>query len=110
MVTEILLLIFGIIAIIGALFALIQPFFPAAVPAFLGLCLLHWSRFIALPDSTFYFWGVATLILFGIHYLSRNSNPEFDITYNIYLTIAALGGMLLGMSIGASYMILGAVI
>lgn len=108
--TEIILLSFGIISLLGAIAALVRPYFPAAIPAFLGLCLLHWSRFIALPDSTFYFWGIATMLLFGIHYLSRSKDMENDFTCNLYLTVGAIAGMLLGMAVGASFMILGDII
>ena len=71
MVMQTILLIAGVIALIIALVLVLSPKWIAAVPAYVGLWLMHWSYYIAIPMMTFVFWGIATLITVGLYYLSQ---------------------------------------
>ena len=48
----------------------------AAVPAFVGMVLLHMSYFIAVKTGTFVFWGVATALVAGLAYMSPPGEPD----------------------------------
>ncbi len=111
MILQYLLLVLGIACLIAALALLFYPrWVVAAVPAFVGLLLLHWSYFIAVPLSTFLFWGVATVMVWGINYMSPQGEIDGKRSSNIYVGASAMAGALLGMLVDARIMVLGVVL
>ena len=73
MVMQTILLIAGVACLIAALVLVLWPRWVAAVPAYVGLWLMHWSYYIAVPTLTFIFWGIATFITVGLFYLSPSA-------------------------------------
>jgi hypothetical protein len=112
MILAIILLVLGVVCLTGAVVLTVRPWrwTIAAVAAFAGLCLLHWSKYIYLPLKTFIFWGIATLIVVGITRLSPKGEPDGKNTSNLYIGVSALAGCLLGILVSARIMILGVVL
>ena len=97
--------------LLAALVLLFHPWkVVAAIPAFLGMVLLHLSYFIAVKTSTFLFWGVATALVAGLAYMSPPGEPDGQRASNLYIGSSAIAGCLLGMIVGARIMVLGVVI
>ena len=110
MVLQIILLIAGALCLAAALALTLFPRWVAAVPAFVGLVLMHWSYFIAVPMHTFVFWGVATLITVGLFYLSPAGEPDGNRSSNFYVAFTAMAGGLLGILVAPRIMVLGVVL
>lgn len=110
MIFNYVLLGLGITALIAAAGLIYWPKVVAALPAYLGLCLLHWSTYITVPNKTFIFWGIATAIAAGIHYLSPAGEPDGKCTANLYVGLGAMAGCLLGIIVSARFMTLGIVL
>lgn len=111
MVFHIILLIAGILCLMAALALVLWPRWVAAVPAFIGLWLMHWSYYISVPKRTFIFWGIATLITVGLFYLSPKGEPDGHRSSNLYVGLTALAGGLLGIILQhPAFMVLGAII
>ena len=79
---------------------------PASVAAYAALVALHFSTHICLPANTFLFWGAATLIAVAIDRLSPRDAPSEVTAGNSYLAVGGVAGMLIGMSVEASVMVL----
>ncbi len=109
MILSKILLIAGILMMLMALVLLFKPWYVAALPAYCGLCLLHWSTYTTLPRWVFIFYGAATLMVMGIRYLSPKGEPDGRLTGNLYLGLGAMMGCLLGM-IDPRFMVLGTII
>ena len=69
----------------------------AAIPAFVGMVLLHMSYFIAVKTGTFVFWGVATALVAGLAYMSPPGEPDGQRASNLYIGASAIAGCLLGI-------------
>lgn len=110
MILQYLLLIAGIACLATALILVLRPRFVACLPAYAGLVLLHLSYYIAVPVSTFIFWGAATLIVSGLHYMSPGGEPDGKKSSNIYIGLGAVAGALLGILVEARVMVLGVII
>ena len=111
MVFQIILLIAGILCLTTALVLVLWPRWVASVPAYVGLWLLHWSYYIAVPMKTFIFWGIATLITMGLFYLSPKGEPDGHQSSNLYVGLAALAGGLLGILLQhPAFMVLGVIL
>ncbi len=110
MIMSYILLGLGIACMVCALVLVLWPRWIAAIPAFAGLVLLHLSYFIAVPTSTFVFWGIATALVAGIVYMSPQGEPDGNRASNLYVGISAIAGCLLGILLGARIMILGVVL
>lgn len=82
----------------------------AAIPACVGMVLLHMSYFIAVKTGTFVFWGVATAMVAGLAYMSPPGEPDGQRASNLYIGASAIAGCLLGMIVGARIMVLGVVL
>ena len=78
--------------------------------AYAGLVLLHFTGCINLVDSSLIFWGVAALLAFGIAMLLPGKEPAAVRRGSLFLLLGAIAGLLVGMSIDASVMILSAII
>lgn len=78
--------------------------------AYAGLVLLHFTGCINLVDSSLIFWGVAALLAFGIAMLLPGKEPTAVRRGSLFLLLGAIAGLLVGMSIDASVMILSAII
>lgn len=105
-----ILLIAGILCLLAALFLLIVPRFAAAVPAYVGLCLLHWSTSIFLPVRTLVFWGLVAAVCLCLNLLLPKGEPDGRPTGNIYVALGSIVGMLLGMAMEARILVLGVII
>lgn len=110
MVIQTILFVMGLICLAIAL-ALVQwPKWNAAVPAFAGLLLLHFSYHIAVRPMTFVFWGIATLLTVGLFYLSPKGEPDGHRSSNLYIGFTAMAGGLLGILLAPRVMVLGVVL
>lgn len=105
-----ILLIAGAACLIAALVLVLWPRWVAAVPAFVGLVLLHFSYYIAVPLVTFIFWGIATLITVGLFYLSPSGEPDGHRSSNLYVGFTAMAGGMLGILVAPRIMVLGVVL
>ncbi len=110
MVLHITLLIAGIVCLTAALALVLRPRWVAAIPAYAGLCLLHWSYYIAVPVMTFVFWGVAALITLGLFYLSPEGEPDGHSDSNLYVGFSAMAGGMLGILLAPRIMVLGVIL
>jgi len=110
MVTHTILLIAGILCLIAAVGLVLWPRWIAAVPAYVGLLLLHWSYYIAVPTLTFAFWGIATLITVGLFYLSPSGEPDGNRSSNLYVGFTAMAGGMLGILLAPRIMVLGVIL
>ena len=105
-----ILLIAGAICLIVALVLVLWPRWVAAVPAFLGLLLMHWSYTIDVKTMTFIFWGIATLITVGLYYLSPSGEPDGNRSSNLYIGFTAMAGGMLGILMAPRIMVLGVIL
>ena len=105
-----ILLIVGVACLIAALVLVLKPKWVAAVPAFIGLVLMHLSYYIAVPGMTFAFWGIATLITIGLFYLSPSGEPDGHSSSNLYVGLTAMAGGMLGILLAPRIMVLGVVL
>lgn len=110
MVLEITLLVLGIVCMLLSVILMVWPVIPAAIASFVAMCLLHWSYYIAVTESTFIFWGIATLLIMTIARMSPREDVRKWKSMNLYATVGALAGMLLAMTISASLVVLGAIV
>lgn len=110
MVTQTILFVMGLICLAAALALVLWPKWNAAVPAFIGLVLLHFSYRIAVPWMTFAFWGVATLLTVGLFLLSPRGEPDGHRSSNLYIGFTAMAGGLLGIMLAPRVMVLGVVL
>ena len=110
MIFQKILLIAGIIFMALSLLLLFKPKVTAALPAYIGLWLLHLSTYTTFPRWIFIFYGLATLMVMGIKYLSPKGEPDGRFTGNLYLGLGALMGCLLGILVEARFMVLGTII
>ena len=111
MILQTILLIAGAICLVAALALVLWPRWVAAVPAFLGLLLLHLSYAIFVPEKTFIFWGIATLITVFLFYLSPKGEPDGHKSSNLYVGLTALAGGLLGILLQhPAFMVLGVIL
>lgn len=104
------LLIAGILCLVAAIVLVLWPRWVAAVPAFLGLLLMHWSYTIDVKTMTFVFWGVATLITVGLFYLSPSGEPDGNRSSNLYIGFTAMAGGMLGILLAPRIMVLGVIL
>lgn len=110
MVTQTILFVMGLICLATALALVLWPKWNAAMPAFIGLVLLHFSYRIAVPWMTFAFWGVATLLTVGLFLLSPRGEPDGHRSSNLYIGFTAMAGGLLGIMLAPRVMVLGVVL
>ena len=110
MIGQTILFIAGIICLVIALVLVLWPRWVAAVPAFAGLVLLHLSYHIAVPMSTFVFWGIATLIITGLFYLLPSGEPDGHRSSNLYVGFTAMAGGMLGIMLAPRLMVLGVIL
>lgn len=110
MTGSLILLILGTLCMVAAMVLVLKPWTVAAVPAFAGLVLMHWSTYTTFPHWIFWFYGATTLMVVGIRYLSPRGEPDGKTTGNLYLGLGAVMGCLLGMLVEARFMVLGTII
>lgn len=89
---------------------LMWPRFVAAIPAYAGLVMLHYSHAIMVNPKYLIFWGVASLLVWGTTLISPQGEPDRRNTSNLYIGLATVAGALVGMVTGAQFMVLGTVI
>lgn len=105
-----ILLIGGAICLIAAIILVLWPRWVAAVPAFLGLLLMHLSYTIDVKTMTFIFWGIATLITVGLFYLSPSGEPDGNRSSNLYIGFTSMAGGMLGIMLAPRVMVLGVIL
>ena len=110
MIIQTILLIAGVACLVAALILVLWPRWVAAVPAYVGLVLLHWSYYIAVPVVTFVFWGIATAITVGLFYLQPSGEPDGNRSSNIYVGFTAMAGGMLGILLAPRIMVLGVIL
>lgn len=110
MVMQTILLVAGVLCMIIALGLVLRPKWVAAVPAFVGLALMHWSYYIAVPTVTFVFWGIATLLTTGLFYLSPKGEPDGHRASNLYIGFTAMAGGMLGIMLAPRILVLGVIL
>lgn len=111
MVHQPILLIAGIICMIAALVLVLWPRWVAAVPAYAGMLLMHYSFYIFARTEYLIFWGVATLITVGLFYLSPKGEPDGHRASNFYVGLTAIAGGMLGILFNTpSLMVLGVIV
>ena len=110
MVLQTILLIAGVACLVVALLLVLRPRWVAAVPAFAGLALLHWSYTIDVKTMTFIFWGIATLITVGLFYLLPKGEPDGHQSSNLYVGFTAMAGGMLGILLAPRIMVLGVIL
>lgn len=110
MITQYILLTLGVACLAITMAMVLRPRIVASLPAYVGLVLLHLSYYIAVPMHTFVFWGVATLLVTALHYISPAGEPDGKRSSNLYVGLGAIAGCLLGIIVGARVMVLGVII
>ena len=110
MVLQTILLIAGVACLVIALALVLWSRWVAAVPAFAGLVLMHWSYTIAVPVTTFVFWGIATAITIGLYYLSPSGEPDGNRSSNLYIGFTAMAGGMLGIMLAPRILVLGVIL
>ena len=110
MVLQTILLIAGAACLVVALLLVLRPRWVAAVPAFAGLALMHWSYTIDVKTMTFVFWGIATLITVGLYYLLPKGEPDGHQSSNLYVGFTAMAGGMLGILLAPRIMVLGVIL
>ena len=110
MVMHTILLIGGAICLIAAILLVLWPRWVAAVPAFIGLLLMHLSYTIDVKTMTFIFWGIATLITVGLFYLSPSGEPDGNRSSNLYIGFTSMAGGMLGIMLAPRVMVLGVIL
>lgn len=110
MVLQTILLIAGAACLVVALLLVLRPRWVAAVPAFAGLALMHWSYTIDVKTMTFIFWGIATLITVGLYYLLPKGEPDGHQSSNLYVGFTAMAGGMLGILLAPRIMVLGVIL
>jgi len=110
MVMHLILLIVGVVCLVAALALVLKPKWVAAVPAFVGLVLMHYSYYIDVKTATLIFWGIATLITVGLFYLSPSGEPDGHSSSNLYVGLTAMAGGMLGILTAPRVMVLGVVL
>lgn len=110
MILHTLLLIAGVACLIAAVVLVLVPRWVAAVPAFVGLVLMHWSYYIDVKTMTFIFWGIATAITVGLFYLQPSGEPDGNRSSNLYVGFTAMAGGMLGILVAPRIMVLGVIL
>lgn len=110
MIIYTILLIAGVICLLVALALVLWPRWVAAVPAFAGMVLMHFSYAISAPTITLIFWGIATLITLGLYYLSPRGEPDGHKSSNLYIGFTSLAGGMLGILLAPRILVLGVVL
>ena len=110
MVMHYILFIAGVACLIAALELVLKPKWVAAVPAFIGLVLMHYSYYIDVKTATLIFWGIAALITVGLFYLSPSGEPDGHSSSNLYVGLTAMAGGMLGILTAPRVMVLGVVL
>jgi hypothetical protein len=105
-----ILFIAGVACLIAALALVLKPKWVAAVPAFVGLVLMHYSYYIDVKTATLIFWGIAALITVGLFYLSPSGEPDGHSSSNLYVGLTAMAGGMLGILTAPRVMVLGVVL
>ena len=110
MVMHLILLIVGVVCLVAALALVLKPKWVAAVPAFIGLVLMHYSYYIDVKTATLIFWGIAALITVGLFYLSPSGEPDGHSSSNLYVGFTAMAGGMLGIMLAPRLMVLGVIL
>ncbi len=107
---NVIIAVIGSIVVLGGIALESKGFSLSSVVAYAGILFLHLFKCINLTDRALMFWGIAALLACGIAILSPKAEPDGSRRGNLYLLLGAIAGLLVGMAIDASVMILSAII
>lgn len=110
MYVDLIVPVIGSVVIATGLLSEVRGFSFSSALAYAGMLVLHLCGYINLVDSSLAFWGIAALLACGIALLSPREEPGGAGKGNLYLLLGSVAGLLVGMSIDASVMILSAII
>lgn len=103
--SDILLIILGATFMLSGFALCIRPIIPGVLISYIGMFMLHYVT--AIPSTSLTFWGIATLLILGIDFLSPKTKNGFEIGA-VYLGIGTLAGMLIGLAIDSTLTVAGA--
>lgn len=90
-------LITGIIFLSAASVLVFRPLsVPSALVAYIGLWLVHQSKTVPVTGNELLFWGIATVMVTGINFLSSNESAVVE-QQRLYIAGGTLTGMIAGM-------------
>lgn len=110
--TLILIIISSLLLLVALAFT-IKPWWVAAVPAWAALMLLYLGDVLqpaTLPVWKLVMWTFATMIVVVLRRYQPQGEPDGRNTGNLYVGMAAITGMLLGMVLGQNYVLLGTIV
>ena len=111
MILQYLLLVLGVACLVVAVVLLYLPKrVAAAVPAYAGMLMLHWSYFIQANTGWMLFWGAATIIVASLVYMQPAGEIDGYRGSNLYVASSAIAGALLGMIVDPRIMVLGIIL
>lgn len=91
-------LITGIIFLSAATVLVFRPLsIPSALVAYIGLWLVHKSNAVPVSGAEMLFWGIATVIVTGINFLSTSETTTVARQQRLYIAGGTLTGMVAGM-------------
>ncbi len=102
-------IIVGALLLSAAVVLQFRPLMPASLAAYASLWMFQWSGVLAFPSSTMLFWGLATLLVLGLDRLLPAAITR-GVDGRGYICGGALAGMVVGMLISPTGIILGAAI
>ena len=106
---SIILLIIASVLLVVAFVLTIKPMWVAAVPAWTAMMLLYWGEYIlpvTLPTWKIAMWTMATAIVVLLRRYQPAGEPDGRNTGNLYIGLASVVGALLGIAMGANYVLL----
>ncbi len=106
---SIILLIIASVLLVVAFVLTIKPMWVAAVPAWAAMMLLYWGEYIlpvTLPTWKIAMWTMATAIVVLLRRYQPAGEPDGRNTGNLYIGLASVVGALLGIAMGANYVLL----
>lgn len=99
----------GSFCFIASIAFCIKSYVPPALLAYIGLVCLKLGNMLYVPKSILIFWGVATVLILMIDFLLRQQGkPVGNVGLSLFMTLGAIAGMQISLTIGLSYTSIGA--
>ena len=103
--TIIAILLFGL-----AVGFTVYPRYYAPLCAYAGLLALHMSYSIYVSTPYLWFWAVSAVIAATIYRLVPEGEPDGRRVSNVYITLGAIAGAMLGILVEPRLMVLGTIV
>lgn len=100
------MIIAGSLSLLFALFLVVRPYLPGCMFAYFGMWLFNWSYAVTFSSKFFISWGVITVITIAIDMMQNRTRWQ-PVSAALYMTIGAIIGLLLGLSVGEYWLIPG---